>query len=146
MTTTKYEFSSQAWVDCAHEILIEAASDTDLSGIEVTFSEVFTDAPKHLDPDDKGRIGWYMTIKDGQLSVKKGIPDHADLRITTDYELTVPLGRAVFEDNPEAVEEAGKVVADLMERGIMIREGNEEALSNLTFFEGFHDKIAKRTA
>ena len=61
MTKTKYEFSSQAWVDCAHEILIEAAGDTDLSGIEVTFSEVFTDAPKHLDPDDQGRIGWYMT-------------------------------------------------------------------------------------
>ena len=40
-----------------------------------------------------------MTIKDGQLSVKKGIPDYADLRITTDYELTVPLGRAVFEGN-----------------------------------------------
>ena len=146
MTKTKYEFSSQAWVDCAHEILIEAAGDTDLSGIEVTFSEVFTDAPIHLDPDDQGRIGWYMTIKDGQLHVKKGIPVHADLRITTDYELTVPLGRAVFEGNPEAVEKAGKVVADLMERGIMIREGNEEALSNLTFFEGFHDKIAKRTA
>ena len=146
MTNEKYEFSSQAWVDCAHDILIKAAGDTDLSGIEVTFSEVFTDAPEHLDPDDQGRIGWYMSIKDGQLNVKKGIPDHADLRITTDYELTVPLGRAVFEGNPEAVEEAGKVVADLMERGIMIREGNEEALSNLTFFEGFHDKIAKRTS
>ena len=56
MTKTKYEFSSEAWVDCAHEILIEAASDTDLSGIEVTFSEVFTDAPKHLDPDDQKAI------------------------------------------------------------------------------------------
>ena len=146
MTAEKYEFSSQAWVDCAHDILVEAAGDTDLSDIEVTFSEVFTDAPAHLDPDSKGRIGWYMSIKEGQLNVKKGIPDHADLRITTDYELTVPLGRAVFEGNPEAVEEAGKVVADLMEKGIMIREGDEGALSSLTFFEGFHDKIAKRTA
>ena len=45
MTKTKYEFSSQAWVDCAHEILLEAAGDTDLSGIEVTFSEVFTTPP-----------------------------------------------------------------------------------------------------
>ena len=146
MTNEKYEFSSQAWVDCAHDILIEAAGDTDLSGIEVSFSEVFTDAPAHLDPDSKGRIGWYMKIKDGQLNVKKGIPDHADLRITTDYELTVPLGRTVFEGNPEAVEEAGKVVADLMKKGIMVREGDEDALSNLTFFEGFHDKIAKQTA
>ena len=144
--TSKYEFSSQGWVDCAREILIEAAGDTDLSNIEVTFSEVFTDAPMHLDPDSDGRIGWYMRIRDGQLDVQKGIPEHADLRITTDYERTVPLGRAVFENNPEAVEEAGKIVAELTEKGIMIREGNDEALAGLTFFEGFHDKIAKRTA
>ena len=142
----KYEFSSQAWVDCAHQILVEAAGDTDLSSIEVTFSEVFTDAPPHLDPDENGRIGWYMQIKDGELNVKKGIPDRADLRITTDYQLTVPLGRAVFEGNPEAAEEAGKVVAELTEKGIMVREGDEGALASLAFFEGFHDKIARRTA
>mgnify|MGYP001188711802 FL=1 len=142
----KYEFSSQAWVDCAHQILVEAAGDTDLSSIEVTFSEVFTDAPPHLDPDENGRIGWYMQIKDGELNVKKGIPDRADLRITTDYQLTVPLGRAVFEGNPEAAAEAGKVVAELTEKGIMVREGDEGALASLAFFEGFHDKIARRTA
>ena len=142
----KYEFSSQAWVGRAHEILVEAAGDTDLSSIEVTFSEVFTDAPPHLDPDENGRIGWYMQIKDGELNVKKGIPDHADLRITTDYQLTVPLGRAVFEGNPEAAAEAGKVVAELTEKGIMVREGDEGALASLAFFEGFHDKIARRTA
>ena len=34
MTAEKYEFSSQAWVDCAHDILVEAAGDTDLSDIE----------------------------------------------------------------------------------------------------------------
>ena len=68
-------------------------------------------------------------------------------KVTSERKLSVKNMSAFgFEGNPEAVEEAGKVVADLMERGIMIREGNEEALSNLTFFEGFHDKIAKRTA
>ena len=146
MTDDKHEFCSQQWVDCANEILLGLSQKTDLSDVDVTFSEVFTDAPDHLEPDEQGRIGWFVRVTDGVLEVKKGIPESADLRITTDYELTVPLGRAVFEGNPEAAERAGKVVADLMEKGIMIREGDDEALAPLPFFAGFHDLIAKRTA
>ena len=142
----KYEFCSKKWVAFANEYLQGAAVGEDLSGISVTFNEVFTDAPPHLDPDDEGRIGWYLRVEDGKVEVERGILDQADLTITVDYATVLPLARMVFEGNPEAAAEALETMAAANTAGKMKREGDESAMVSLSFMGGLHDALAQRTS
>lgn len=142
----KYEFCSKKWVAFANEYLQGAAVGEDLSGISVTFNEVFTDAPSHLDPDDEGRIGWYLRVEDGKVEVERGILDQADLTITVDYKTVLPLARMVFEGNPEAATEAQETMAAAAAAGKVKREGNDAAMASLLFMGGLHDALAQRTA
>ena len=142
----KYEFCSKKWVAFANEYLQGAAVGEDLSGISVTFNEVFTDAPPHLDPDDEGRIGWYLGVEDGEVEVERGILDQADLTITVDYATVLPLARMVFEGNPEAAAEALETMAAANTAGKMKREGDESAMVSLSFMGGLHDALAQRTS
>ena len=142
----KYEFCSKKWVAFANEYLQGAAVGEDLSGISVTFNEVFTDAPPHLDPDDEGRIGWYLRVEDGEVEVERGILDQADLTITVDYATVLPLARMVFEGNPEAAAEALETMAAANTAGKMKREGDESAMVSLSFMGGLHDALAQRTS
>ena len=142
----KYEFCSKKWVAFANEYLQGAAVGEDLSGISVTFNEVFTDAPPHLDPDDEGRIGWYLRVEDGEVEVERGILDQADLTITVDYATVLPLARMVFEGNPEAAAEALETMAAANTAGKVKREGDESAMVSLSFMGGLHDALAQRTS
>jgi len=142
----KYEFCSKKWVAYANEYLQGAAGGQDLSDISVTFNEVFTDAPAHLDPDDKGRIGWYLRVEDGRVEVERGILESADLTITVDYATVLPLARMVFEGNPEAAAEAQETMVAAAIAGKMKREGNDAAMTSLAFMGGLHDALAQRTA
>ena len=143
----KYEFCSKQWVAFAKEYLQGAAVGEDLSGVSVTFNEVFTDAPSHLDPDDEGRIGWYLRVENGNVEVERGILDQADLTITVDYTTILPLARMVFEGNPEGVLEAQETMVAAAAAGKkMKREGNDAATASLSFMGGLHDALAQRTA
>ena len=142
----KYEFCSKKWVAHAKAYLKDAAVGEDLSDISVTFNEVFSDAPAHLDPDDKGRIGWYLRVEGGKVEVERGILDSADLTITVDYATVLPLARMVFEDNPKAAAEAQETMTAAAIAGKMKREGNDAAMASLSFMGGLHDALARRTA
>ncbi len=142
----KYEFCSKKWVAFANEYLQGVAVGEDLSGISVTFNEVFTDAPSHLDPDDEGRIGWYLRVEEGKVEVERGVLDQADLTITVDYKTVLPLARMVFEGNPEAATEAQETMAAAAAAGKVKREGNDAAMASLLFMGGLHDALAQRTA
>ncbi len=146
MSTRKHEFCSAGWIEQARSYLEEAAHGQDLSGIELTFSEVFTDAPAYLNPDVEGRLGWYMQIREQELKVIEGIPESADVRITVDYQTILPVTRLVFEGNPEAMQEAGRIVTQAIAAGQMKREGDENEMANVPWFMGLHDAMAVQTA
>ena len=64
--STKFEFCSDDWIGVAREFIERQAEGADLTGINVTFNEVFTDPPAHLDHHDAGKIGWYLRIADNR--------------------------------------------------------------------------------
>ena len=120
---TKVEFCSRAWIAAAREYLLGESRDVDLTGVDVSFNEVFTDPPARLDPDGVGRIGWYLRVADGRVEVGEGILPHADLRLTVDYATVLPAARWLSSDPPlpAAIQVAlGKAIQ---------REGNTEAMA-----------------
>lgn len=145
MSDERFEFCSQAWVDYARKYIEEASADTDLEGISVSFNEVFSDAPPGLDPDEEGRIGWFLRVRDGRLEVDRGILEQADLRITADYATTLPLARIIFSGNPEGAREAMQLVSDATAAGKMRREGNDAVMATLPWLARLHDVLARRT-
>lgn len=146
MSTHKYEFCSEAWISRAKRYLEGASQGQELRDVRFTFSEVFTDAPLHLNPDSHGRIGWFMRIDESGLAVAAGIPDSADVRITVDYQTILPVTRLVFEGDPEAMATAGQVVAEALKDGRMQREGDEGGFAKIPWFMGLHDAMAVQTA
>ena len=137
--TTKVEFCSTAWIDAAREYLLGESRHADLTGVDVTFNEVFTDPPAHLDPDGVGRIGWYLRVTGGQVEVGEGILPQADLRLTVDYATVLPAARWLSSDPPlpEATQVAlGKAIQ---------REGDAEAMAAVPWMAGLHDAMAVRT-
>ena len=77
---TKFEFCSIGWIELAREYIEGQAKGADLSGINVAFNEVFTDAPARLNPNAAGKIGWYVRVADGRLEVGSGVLPNADFR------------------------------------------------------------------
>ena len=136
---TRYEFCSDDWIAVARDFIEERAAGADLTGISVTFNEVFTDPPAHLDPEGAGRIGWYLRISDNRIEVSPGVLAHADVRATVDYRMVLPAARRLSTD-PPLDETMQKALAD----GIR-REGDASVLSGLTWLSGLHDVMAVRT-
>ena len=81
----KFEFCSEAWVAVADAYLKREAEAANLQSIEYTFNEVFTDAPAHLNPDEDGRVGWYLRITNGTVEARCGILEDPDVSIRADY-------------------------------------------------------------
>ena len=136
---TKFDFSSEEWVAVAREYLEDQTKDVDLSGINVSFNEVFSDAPSHLNPDAEGRIGWYMRVADDSLEVKTGILPDPDLRVSCDYETVLPAVRRLSTDPP-----LNEAIRQVLNNSI-VRQGNENATAELDWMRGLHDVMAVRT-
>ena len=132
-------------MDYARSYVLDASEGQDLSGISMSFAEVFTDAPDALEPDDSGRVGWYIRVADGEIEVGSGVLEQADLSITADYESTLPLARAVFAGDEAAQAEATATVEAMMADGRMVRTGDENAMASLPWLTDLHDTLAKRT-
>ena len=141
---TKYAFCSPEWVAIADEYLKTAAQNADLSGIDYTFNEVFTNAPAELNPDEQGRVGWYLRVANGQVEAKPGIVADADVTIQADYAGILPLARAVFTDNPEGAAEAQKTIEKMVQEGKFQRTGSDEQ-PEMPWAGELHDVLARRT-
>ena len=137
--STKYEFCSHDWIAVAREFIERQAEDADLTGISVTFNEVFTDPPAHLDPDGVGKIGWYLRIADSRVEVSPGVLAEADVRATVDYRTVLPAARRLSSD-PPLDEERQKALAASIQR-----EGDASVLRGLKWMSGLHDVMAVRT-
>ena len=144
----KHPFCSAAWVGVARDYILTQCAENDLSGIEMTFCEKFTDAPDDVATEAARITGWHCRIRGGEVEVVHGVLADADLTITADYEIVVPLARMVFEGNPEGAAAAQKVVAEATAQGKMKREGKDGAtgLGAVPFLAGFHDAMARQTA
>ena len=146
MSARRHEFCSEAWVSEARRYVLEASAAADLSGISLSFNEVFTNAPAHLDPDEQGRVGWYLKIRDSEIEVDRGILPEVDMRITADYAWVLPLARTVFADDPDAAAAAQQSFADATARGLARVEGEAQARpGNLPWLAGLHDALARVT-
>ena len=141
----KFEFASVAWVAHARDYVRRTAAGANLAGVKMSFNEVFTDAPAHLEPDADGRIGWYLRVSGGSVEVERGILADADLRITADYATVLPLARMVFGDDAELRASAQERVGAAMAAGKMRTEGNPQAMADLPWAEGLHDELARHT-
>lgn len=137
--STKYEFCSHDWIGVAREFIEQQAEGADLTGINVTFNEVFTDPPAHLDPEGVGKIGWYLRIADNRIEVSPGVLAEADVRATVDYQMVLPAARRLSTD-PPLDEESQKALA----AGIQ-QEGDASVLSGLKWLSGLHDVMAIKT-
>ncbi len=145
-TMEKYPFCSAAWVGVARDFIETQCAENNLSGIETSFCERFTDAPDDVTTDGDDVTGWYFRIAGGKVEVGHGVIEDADITIVADYQTTVPLARMVFEGNPEGAAAAQKLVEEATAKGKMRREGNEEAMGATPFLAGLHDALARRTA
>ena len=137
--STRHEFCSHDWIAVAREFIEQQAEGADLTGISVTFNEVFTDPPAHLDPKGLGKIGWYLRIADTRIEVRPGVLAEADVRATVDYQTVLPAARRLSTD-PPLDEETQKALAASIQR-----EGDASVLSGLKWLSGLHDVLAIRT-
>ena len=136
---TKLEFCSKDWIAAARAYLLRESTGADLTGIDVTFNEVFTDPPTHLDPDGAGRIGWYLRVADGQVEVGEGVLPRVDLRLTVDYQTVLPAARRLSTDAP--MDEATQAALT----AAIGREGDPAAMADVPWMAGLHDAMAVRT-
>ena len=136
---TKFEFCSDDWIGVAREFIERRAEGADLTGISVTFNEVFTDPPAHLDPEGAGKIGWYLRIADNRIDVSPGVLAEADVRATVDYQMVLPAARRLSTDPPLDEETQKALTASIR------REGDASVLSGLKWLSGLHDVMAVRT-
>ena len=137
--STKFEFCSDDWIAVAREFIERQAEGADLSGINVTFNEVFTDPPAHLDQQGAGKIGWYLRIADNRIEVSPGVLAEADVRATVDYQMVLPAARRLSTDPPLDEETQKALAANIR------REGDASVLSGLKWLSGLHDVMAVRT-
>ena len=137
--STKFEFCSDDWIAVAREFIEQRSEGADLTGISVTFNEVFTDPPAHLDPEGRGKIGWYLRIADNQIEVSPGVLTEADVRATVDYQMVLPAARRLSADPPLDEETQQALAASIQ------REGDDSVLRGLKWMAGLHDAMAVRT-
>ena len=137
--STRFEFCSDDWIAVAREFIEQRSEGADLAGISVTFNEVFTDPPAHLDPDGAGKIGWYLRIADDRIEVSPGVLPEADARATVDYQTVLPAARRLSTDPPLDEETQQALAAGIR------REGDDSVLRELKWLGGLHDAMAVRT-
>ena len=142
----RLEFCSPAWIAAVRRFIEERAATSDLAGVEVSFSEIFTDPPAHLDPQGRGRIGWYFEVAGGRVVVDAGILENADVNITGDYATVLPLARIVHGDDPAEAARALREVERAVAAGKLRLVGDRSRLAALPWAGLLHDFRARTTS
>ena len=140
----KVEFGSREWVAAMRRVFEESVADRDLTGIEFSMGEEFTDPPAHLRREGSDTIGWHVRVRDGKVEVIDGPAADLDMRIVADYAMVLPMARVVMADQPDD-EARQKITAENMSK--LRIEGDPTKLPP-GFMEslGIHDKLAVITA
>jgi hypothetical protein len=117
----KFEFASPEWVDELRVQILKGLAGKDLSGIEFTLCEEYTNPPAHLRQPGAATIGLYVRIANGEVEVVNEVIDVATKKMVCDYEWAKRY--AMRFPDPELRER-------LMAEGSMRVEGENE-MSNL---------------
>ena len=88
----KVEFASPEWVTVARQAVLEFSEGFNFGEIDTSFCEEFTDPPTHLSPDGSS-VGWHLVVRDGTVTVRDGVLEDAEVRITIPYEKVLPFAR-----------------------------------------------------
>jgi hypothetical protein len=139
----RWEFFSDEWVAAAATELTKLVRrhPGDLESVRFSLCEAFANAPPHLGlPDDVA--SWTLRFSDGAVEVDRRRDENADLIVTGEYQLILPVAQAV---GPVAVARAGALMRHLYgDRGLQSRgKPLPEALAPL--LSELHDYLARRT-
>jgi hypothetical protein len=99
----KFDFASVAWVAAVRTCVEGLLSDQDLTGIDFTMSEEFTDPPYGRSLTSAGTLGWYLRIRDNAIDLGNHPLDEADVRVVADYRTPRDLSRRTWAGNSEAM-------------------------------------------
>jgi hypothetical protein len=84
-TFEKFEFASPEWVDMLRDLIVKGLAGKDLSGIEFTVCEEYTDPPADLRRPGSETIGFYVRIANGEVEVVNDVIDRATKKLVCDY-------------------------------------------------------------
>jgi hypothetical protein len=113
----KLEFGSPEWVDMLRGLILEGLAGKDLSGMEFTLCEEYTDPPEHLRKPGSSSIGLHVHIVNGEVEVINEVIDRATKKMVCDYGWAKRYAMR-FPDP--------KLRDQLMAEGIMRVEGEDE--------------------
>lgn len=97
----KVEFASAAWIAVARRELEDLVGIHGQASKRFSLCEIFTDAPKHLDPS--GIVAWHFYIDGTTVTVAAGEVDDATVKLSTDYQGVLPRARLFY--TPEILAE-----------------------------------------
>jgi hypothetical protein len=117
----KFEFASPEWVGMLRELILDGLAGTDLSGIDFTICEEYTNPPPHLQRPGSQTIGLYVRIANGEVEVVDQVLEEATKKLVCDYDWAKRYAMR-FPDP--------KLRDQLIAEGIMRVEGENE-MSNL---------------
>tara|TARA_A100001037_G_scaffold304739_1_gene342557 strand:+ start:7815 stop:8222 length:408 start_codon:yes stop_codon:yes gene_type:complete len=92
----KLIFASKEWIDRARMELKDLVGLYGEEGIKFSLCEVFTDAPKTINPS--GTVSWYFCIDGKTVTVATGVYDSANIMIRTDYQKVLAQARTIYTD------------------------------------------------
>ena len=142
----KAEFASQEWVELAREYLEPRAAEAadSIRGVDFELCEVFTDPPAHLLRGDPDRVAWYIRIQNGRLEVGDGEIE-TKLKLTVDYQETLPRAKTIYEGNPAAAAAAQERRQKRIESGELDPAWNEIPEVVNRVLGNLHDHLARLT-
>jgi hypothetical protein len=144
VVTTRFEFSSERWIEAMRCIIYDEIDNALLGDVEYSQSEEFTDPPEHLCRDGASTIGYSILVADGRVHVIDRPLVDVSFHVVGDYALMAEVARTPFGATglpPQVAQRLGRAVDEGTVRIHGERSGFPEALDRL----GLHDRMAPLT-
>ena len=140
----KYEFASREWCAALHGVIAERVANEVKTKPNLTMSicEVFHDAPLRLAPE--GKLAWSCIVEGDKVDFRASERDDVRVKVTADYETTVPLGQFSTEGDPARAAQLQQMVAAAVAAGKLKFDGDRTPSPNA--LTSIHDAIARLTA
>ncbi len=130
----KFALASPEWLGLLRDNLTELVREHGQQGESFSMCEVFLGAPPgSVGYTADGRSTWFLEIDGKHVVVDEGERSDVDLKLTLDYEGTLPFSRhVVLEDDPQ-----------VLQPKIVMTEGNPELTP--PYITELHNLLAPRT-
>jgi hypothetical protein len=140
---------SRDWIDMARASVTDALADADLTDVDFSLCEEFTDPPRDLRPDGRrdGRpdgettIGFFVRVDHGRVEVGDHPIDDADLKIVSTYDDALTIAR-----DPDAPAADESEMRKRLTEGRLQILGDPSAVPEPLAKLDIHRLLASRTA